>query len=318
MTHPKTYPLVSVILATYNGELYIREQVDSILRQTYKNIEIIFVDDCSSDKTVSILDSICHNYSHCSLIINTENMGYIRNFEKGMMMAKGEFIAPADQDDIWLPEKIEKLIEATNNETNITYCDSLLIDYKGESLSKRLSEIKQLINFNNCIMFAIGNSAAGHAMIIRRKVVFDAMPFPTMIPHDHWLGFIASLTGEVKFINEVMVHYRQHSSSVFGAVKSIDSNGKKIGVIKKRITKEEKFLQIRKRVKLMLDKCPEELTVEYRFYERLLASYVDFSIINNFRRSILFFQYNRLILSFKKRNLIRRWLFCIKMFVTLQ
>ncbi|BDQ12541.1 glycosyltransferase family 2 protein [Sediminibacterium sp. TEGAF015] len=311
-------PLVSVILATYNGEMFIREQLESILNQTYPNIELIIIDDCSTDNTLNLIQDFCNNNNSCRLIKNESNLGYIKNFEKGMSLAQGAFIAPADQDDIWHPEKIEILINSIDEYTNIVYCDSLLVNYKGESLGKNLSDVKQLTNFNNCIMFAIGNSAAGHAMLIKRNVVFDSIPFPTMIPHDHWLGFVASLSGNVKFINKVLVQYRQHSLSVFGAKKAVNQQGKVVGVSKKRIPKDKKLSLIKDRVLIMYNKCPDALKYEKFFYERMLRSYENFSLFNNIKRTILFFEFNKLILSFKKRSLLRRWLFCIKMFVTIQ
>lgn len=318
MIAQKNKPLVSVILATYNGEMFIREQLESILSQTYPNIELIVIDDCSTDSTLNQIQAVCNNNNSCRLIRNDSNLGYIKNFEKGMSFAQGVFIAPADQDDVWHPEKIEILINSIDEKTNIVYCDSLLVNYKGESLGKKLSDVKQLTNFNNCIMFAIGNSAAGHAMLIKRNVLFDSIPFPTMIPHDHWLGFVASLNGEVKFINKVLVHYRQHSSSVFGAKKAVNEKGKIVGVSKKRIPKDKRLSLIRDRVLLMYNKCPGALKSEKIFFERLLRSYENFSLLNNIKRTILFFEFNKLILSFKKRSLLRRWLFCIKMFATIQ
>ena len=288
MTTKSNCPLVSVILATYNGEVFVREQIESIIQQTYPNIEIIIIDDCSTDNTLNILKGIAEEYKICKVISNSENIGYIKNFEKGMALAKGDFIAPADQDDIWLPEKIEILVNSVNEKTNIVYCDSLLVNFRGESLGKKLSDIKQLTNFDNCIMFAIGNSAPGHAMLIKRKVAFDSFPFPSMIPHDHWLGFIASLTGSVKFVNQVLVHYRQHSSSVFGATKSVNETGKLVRVKKIKISTKVRLSRIRERAYLMYNKCPDILVNEKEFYRRLVASYKSFSLLNNIKRTILF------------------------------
>ena len=97
--------LVSIAMATYNGEKYLKEQLDSIYAQTYKDIEVIVCDDCSSDKTVEILDEYKEKYG-LKYYINEKNLGFKKNFEKAISLCSGDFIALADQDDIWIENKI--------------------------------------------------------------------------------------------------------------------------------------------------------------------------------------------------------------------
>ena len=103
--------LISVVLATYNGEKYIEEQINSILQQTYSPLEVIIVDDASTDNTVSILRQFETSHSCIKVFTSEVNAGYIKNFEKGMLLARGEYIALSDQDDIWEEEKLCRLME---------------------------------------------------------------------------------------------------------------------------------------------------------------------------------------------------------------
>ena len=134
-------PLVSVVIATYNGQQFLASQIESIINQTYTNIEVIVLDDKSIDNTVLIVEKYAAQYPNIRLVINEENLGYIKNFEKGFLLVKGDVIAPCDQDDIWYSNKIEVLLQHMGNH-EIVYCNSELIDVNGNKLHKNLSDIK--------------------------------------------------------------------------------------------------------------------------------------------------------------------------------
>ena len=277
------YPLVSVVIATYNGQRFIADQIDSILNQTYKNLEIIAIDDCSTDNTVEILNSYLPKDERIKLIVNESNLGYVKNFEKGLKVCAGKYIAPSDQDDIWMKEKIEVLLGKMESH-EIVYSNSELIDSHGESLHKKLSDIKRLLSFDDCLTYAIGNTAPGHAMLVTKELVNRCYPFPTMIPHDYWLGFVATCTGPIKFVDIPLVKYRQHTQNVFGAVKVVEGKRKKA-----QFTKQQKLAQIRERMLLLYEKCPASLAKQKKVYHDLVESYKDFSLPNDFKRMRLFF-----------------------------
>jgi glycosyltransferase involved in cell wall biosynthesis len=307
-------PLVSVVMATYNGERFIEAQIKSILSQTYRNLEIIVVDDGSTDHTYTILETYAAKDKRIKLFRNDANLGYVKNFEKGLSLAGGSYVAPSDHDDIWFPEKIATLVSVIG-EATIVYADSVLIDEADNQMGKKLSDIKRLTDFNDCLSFLVGNSAAGHAMLIKTALIKDAIPFAPMIPHDHWLGFVATLYNGIKFIDTPLVYYRQHNSSVFGAVKVNDTNSQVKTVRKK---KDKNLAAIRERVTLMYEKCPESMQEEKEVLRRCKKYYQSFSLVNNLNRMCLFFKYNKRIMAYKRRSLIRRWLYCIKMFFTIQ
>src|SRR5574344_2136916 len=99
--------MISLALPTYNGEKYLREQLDSIFNQTMVPEEIVVVDDRSTDSTIQILEEYKQKYG-LKYYINEQNLGYNKNFEKAITLCQGDYIALCDQDDVWLPEKIEK------------------------------------------------------------------------------------------------------------------------------------------------------------------------------------------------------------------
>src|SRR6476469_1300094 len=104
-------PLISIALCTYNGSKYLEKQILSIINQTYKNIEIIVVDDCSSDNTFEITQILASKYEQIKSYRNTENIGFNKNFEKAIKLTTGYFIAISDQDDIWLENKLQRLYD---------------------------------------------------------------------------------------------------------------------------------------------------------------------------------------------------------------
>src|SRR5687767_13263616 len=120
-------PLVSIALATFNGQRFLAEQLDSLLRQTYSNLEIIISDDGSTDATVNIVASYAAAYPHIFVYRNTGEKGVASNFQHAIRQCKGDLIAFCDQDDIWLPGKIEKLVKEIGD-ASLIYHDSLLIN----------------------------------------------------------------------------------------------------------------------------------------------------------------------------------------------
>lgn len=296
-------PLVSVVIATYNGEAFLRKQLDSIIKQTYQPIEIIAVDDCSTDATVTILNEYAAQYHIITVVSNDYNMGYIKNFEKGFSLANGDYIAPSDQDDIWLPNKIETLLHNISNSA-IIYADSAFIDSHDELMGDKLSDKTTFTDFDNPLMYIIGASAPGHAMLLTKQVALEAMPFPELFSHDNWLGFVATFHSSVKFVNQILVHYRRHDTNVFSSVH------------KKKKLKESRRQRVKKaqqRLQFIYDKCPSYLP-EKKVLLQLVKSYRRYSLSNNLLRMYLFFQHRDKILRHKKHTALKRFLYCIKVF----
>ena len=121
---------IDVLVATYNGEKYIREQLDSIINQTYKNIRILISDDCSKDSTPDILKEYEQKDDRIIVYTHEKNFGnYIKNFEFLLTKVESEYYALCDQDDVWLPEKIEKTFNKLKEENaDLAYTDLKVVD----------------------------------------------------------------------------------------------------------------------------------------------------------------------------------------------
>jgi glycosyltransferase involved in cell wall biosynthesis len=298
-------PLVSVVIATYNGEKFLRAQLDSLFLQTYSNIEIIALDDGSSDSSMSILNEYAVRHKHMKVFVNEKNLGHVKTFEKGIQLCSGEFISLCDQDDVWDRHKTEITIAAFRKDTLLVYCDSLFVDERGESLGRKISDIKNLTNYTSALPFLIGNTVAGHAAIFRKELVAKALPLPSQVIHDWWLAYVATLYGTIEFVNKSLVKYRQHSNNVIGAIKVKG---------RKRESEVNRNQQIKERIQLFLEKCPNSNVEVKNVLTTLRISYDSFSFSNNLRRMMVFFSHKDELLATKKRSAFRKWLFCLKMF----
>jgi glycosyltransferase involved in cell wall biosynthesis len=305
-----TTPLVSIVIATFNGAAYLEEQLESIITQTYPNIEIIASDDGSIDNTIEILLKYSAAHKNFTLLKNTNNLGYIKNFEQAMTVASGEYIAPCDQDDYWHPNKISLMVDAIENYPML-YSDSELVDDKLQSLGKKMSDKKNLATYTNCLVFATDNCIAGHATLLTKKLFLSAIPFPKQIPHDWWLPYVATFYGGVKYLDIPLVKYRNHAGNFIGAIK-IKKTKKRI--LQKNARKKKDLEVIKERVKFFCEKCPDSYLKEKTVIKRIIKSYSSFSLENNWNRAALYLKYRKYFLAIKKCTVPYKYFFCIKMF----
>lgn len=210
-------PTISVVMATYNGEKWIREQLDSIISQTYPIHELIIQDDCSTDSTLEIIKEYERQYAFIHVYQNEKNKGYCENFMSVTMKATGDFIALADQDDIWYPEKLEKQINAIG-ESDMCYSQHhrgydqvtmRLVDYKCAPERQMFSPI------------------VGHSMLLRKEYAQDSRNWLKYIPHDFGLGALAHFGNGVTKVSEPLNWHRTHNgqASAKGHVPSQQQRG---------------------------------------------------------------------------------------------
>lgn len=207
-------PLISIAVCTHNGERHLIDQLDSLINQSYVNLQIVIVDDKSNDETWNLLKTYEHKDSRIEIHQNELNLGYIKNFEKAIQLCKGDYITLCDQDDVWHHKKIETLLSKWNPENIMIYHNSALITEEGYSLNKTLADTIGYIDGQSNFCLLLNNCIAGHASMFKRELLKHIFPFPQTIPHDHWISYIALTISKVQYLKEVLVDYRQHLKSI--------------------------------------------------------------------------------------------------------
>lgn len=208
--------LVSVAVATYNGERYLPQQLDSIYRQTYRNIEVVVTDDCSQDKTVEILERYRKKYG-LKYFVNDENLGYAKNFERAASLCSGDYIAFCDQDDIFFSDKIETLVREIG-EYSLIYSDAALIDGDGAEFAQ---SYMRYVNFpmltgNPFKELVFRCFIRGFQVLFTRDLLLAALPMPDRVTHDDWFTILAAKRGGIRYLDRPLVQYRQHGRNVTG------------------------------------------------------------------------------------------------------
>ena len=215
----------SVAMCTYNGAQFIKEQLLSILHQTMPVDEIVICDDCSTDETLDIIEEIQRHTSIRFLIIkNKTNIGFFKNFLHAMSLCTGDVIFLADQDDIWLSNKVDVIMKymSKNSIWDVVFTDGNLIDECGRLMNETLFERvgfdkKKQIFFQKGYAFDIWawcNRATGATMAIRSSFLHrvDLMTFDQFNYHDELLAVLAISNNSCNFITERLINYRLHSS----------------------------------------------------------------------------------------------------------
>ena len=202
--------MISVCVATYNGAEYIEAQLQSILAQLSKKDEVIVSDDGSTDGTLDIIRGL---HDKRIRILEQPHVGVTRNFYAALDEAKGEYIFLADQDDVWLENKVSRCVECLRK-YDLVVTDAKVTDAAlkvvEESLFAVLKSREGLWkNWFACTFY-------GATMAFSRSVLEAARPYPSVktIAHDWWIGMVAEMTGKVCFLPEAYVLYRRHMGTM--------------------------------------------------------------------------------------------------------
>ncbi len=235
--------VVSVVLCSYNGEKYLDEQLSSILTQTYSSLEIIICDDASTDSTQKIITAYAQKDTRIQYFFNDKNIGVNRNFEQGFAKATGEFIAIADQDDIWKPEKIQKQLALfISEDTLLVHTASVIFSGNTLPVNKTTNKAVNLMQGNDFRKLLLRNSISGHNIIFRATLLDGAIPFPQFVYYDWWLCQIATVRGSIAASAEILAFQRKHDNNITISKKQ---SGQTNEVVKERIAALQSFLSIR-------------------------------------------------------------------------
>lgn len=219
---------VAILLATYNGEDYLLEQLESIDRQTYSDFVCYIHDDGSTDSTVDIIDSWVSGHDEKYIKLDYKKSGSAKdNFFSLLKNVDADYYLFADQDDVWLEEKVEKqinkILEVENRigTPTVVYSDMFVTDDKLNVITNSFIEyIGRDINRNKLEQVMIDNPAAGCTMIINKSMKDKALSYKNskeILMHDQWILAIAASLGLVGVIDEPLVYYRQHYDNEMGA-----------------------------------------------------------------------------------------------------
>ena len=213
--------LVDVLVATYNTDAtYLKKQIQSILKQTYKNLHIYISDDCSTKPEIKeILKEFAQKDKRIKLFLQSQNLGYNKNFEFLLNQSTAEYITFSDHDDIWYLDKIEKSLQKLKNEkVDMVYCNCRQINEKGIVLKENYFKYKNIPLINKTGKLAISRCAGnGCSQMITKDVKQKMLPFKEqVIAHDWLAGFIANEGKGIAYIKEPLFDYRLHNTNVFG------------------------------------------------------------------------------------------------------
>ncbi|RME60801.1 glycosyltransferase family 2 protein [Candidatus Parcubacteria bacterium] len=226
---------VTILLATYNGEKYISEQIDSIREQSFQDWTLLVRDDGSTDHTVNIIKAFCETDSRIHFVEDgLGHLGVVACFERLLEITQSgksaDYICLSDQDDIWLPDKLECQLN-TMSALEEQYSGPVLIHTDLKVVDKSLNLIaSSYVNLRRLSVpverpyktLAVQNYVTGCTIMLNRALLEIVLPFPKgLLMHDWWLALCAASAGYIHFMPEQTVLYRQHGKNVLGAAKSV-------------------------------------------------------------------------------------------------
>lgn len=224
---------VDILLATYNGDRYLHEQIESILRQSYEDWRLLIRDDGSSDATLSIIRLYQKSHPEQIFLIEDEDgrVGVSQSFSRLVQSSESSYVAFCDQDDIWLPEKLSQQIELMLKKESegsviaehipvLIHSDLRVIDQDKNVIAKSFWRYQKYAPESMCSVnsLLIQNHVTGCTVLVNRALIEIACPFPEkVVMHDWWLALIAICKGEIVAMDTTTVLYRQHPDNDTGA-----------------------------------------------------------------------------------------------------
>jgi rhamnosyltransferase len=223
--------MIDIVLATYNGEKYVGEQIDSIINQTYKEWKLIIRDDGSKDKTSEVLEMYAQKDSRIKVIKDgIGNLGFNGNFTKLLEASSSDYVMICDQDDFWIPEKIEimfnEIKKYDKKDKILVHSDVYLTNEKLEIISDKFIGKRGIKQGINGVIMA--NSVQGASCLMTKRLKDSYLNNKVSMPYDYNICLIAEMTGKRIYIEKPLMYYRQHQSNAIGAGVEKDSGKNKI------------------------------------------------------------------------------------------
>lgn len=220
--------MIEILMATYNGEKYLREQLDSLLRQTCQDWKLIIYDDCSTDGTLDILRQYENRYPEkITVRQNKVNSGSAsHNFLNMLCSCSATYVMTCDQDDVWLEDKVEltlqkmRSLEADNSAMPLlVHTDLQVVNQDLKQISPSLFELQHMFSYRNAFnQLLVQNIVTGCTMMLNRPLLDYLTQTPEdVIMYDWWCALLASSMGKIGFLEQATVLYRQHGDNAVGA-----------------------------------------------------------------------------------------------------
>lgn len=204
----------SVSMAVYNGGLFLLPQLQSILAQLGAADELVIVDDCSTDDSAALLRSMADG--RLRLHRNDRNLGVLATFEMAVTLARGDIVFLSDQDDLWLPGKIESILDvfATKPEVTLVASDARIIDVSGSVIAGSYYALRGRFA-PGVLRNLVKNKYMGCTLAFRRAMLRHFLPIPRSVPmHDMWFGMVNDIYGKTHFIDRPLIARRRHANNV--------------------------------------------------------------------------------------------------------
>lgn len=212
---------IAICMATYNPPLQLfRRQIESIRNQTCANWHCFISDDASSPEAIQQVRETIGADSRFTLSVSAARQGFFHNFERSLQMVTAEFsyVALADQDDFWQPNKLQMLLEQFGANTTLVYSDARIVDAAGRVISESAFSQRES-NCSDLPSLVLSNSVTGAAALFSAGILPRALPFPALtgrLAHDHWLSCVAMASGQVKYFPLCLYDYVQHGGNAIG------------------------------------------------------------------------------------------------------
>ena len=213
--------MISVCLASYNGEKYIADQINSIISQLTEDDELIISDDGSTDNTIQIINSFHDKRIH---LFNNNSHCYTKNFENALTQAKGDYIFLSDQDDIWRDDKVEKSLELLQ-EYDFIVSNARVVDSLGNEIEA--SRNANVSVKNGFIRNLCKTHYLGCCMAFNKKVLKAILPFPSnhsLCLHDAWITMVSEFMFKTKVCDDCLIDYRRHNDNASTGARGISNS----------------------------------------------------------------------------------------------
>lgn len=219
---------VEVLMATYNGERYIAQQIDSLLKQNFQSFRLVIRDDGSTDNTRQVIGAYAARYpDRISVCPDHHNLGVIGNFSALLEKSQAPYVMLCDQDDVWLPEKIANTLEAFKPlEANygaqtplLLHTDLVVVDESMAVIAPSFLTQSHLQTGHDFGRLLVKNNVTGCTSILNRALIRRAVPIPPQsLMHDWWLALVGAAFGQVSYLPRREILYRQHAANVAGQI----------------------------------------------------------------------------------------------------